>query len=373
MDLKILSIDHYQTKPLPFLDQCKTQFSSDANFKVPVLRIFGVSSDGKKACLHIHQVYPYFYIPLEIEDVEDVSKYIQQLGISLNAAVNQSFGNKFKQQSIMAIRVVKGIPFYGFHAHYKKFLKIYLLDPKLQTRIIGLLHEGAVMGKCFKVYDDYQFIQQFMIDYNLFGMDIIKQGLTKMRQSSIHETMPENTSYWERKLNIKRASYCEWELDSWGSEILNRSEIQERPLQGLIQNLDIPAKVSETPLVQSLKSMWVEEEERRSKLGLPQYVKPDYLTQREPYEKWFNEDKLRDKLMSVLASRNFTNQSVYGTVEDDGIPTAFQAVGLLHPKAREDGQGIIQIVHAHSCTSIGIQSAIQVDSIALERACTQEV
>ena len=29
---------------------------------VPVLRIFGPSSTGDKACLHVHQVYPYFYV-----------------------------------------------------------------------------------------------------------------------------------------------------------------------------------------------------------------------------------------------------------------------------------------------------------------------
>ncbi len=30
--------------------------------KVPVLRIYGASSMGKKCCLHIHQVYPYFFV-----------------------------------------------------------------------------------------------------------------------------------------------------------------------------------------------------------------------------------------------------------------------------------------------------------------------
>lgn len=30
--------------------------------RVPVLRIYGESSVGKKACLHVHQVYPYFFV-----------------------------------------------------------------------------------------------------------------------------------------------------------------------------------------------------------------------------------------------------------------------------------------------------------------------
>ena len=30
--------------------------------RVPVLRIYGTSSTGAKACVHVHQVYPYFFI-----------------------------------------------------------------------------------------------------------------------------------------------------------------------------------------------------------------------------------------------------------------------------------------------------------------------
>lgn len=30
--------------------------------RVPVIRIYGVSSVGKKACVHVHQVFPYFFI-----------------------------------------------------------------------------------------------------------------------------------------------------------------------------------------------------------------------------------------------------------------------------------------------------------------------
>ena len=30
--------------------------------RAPVIRIYGDSSVGEKACLHIHQVYPYFFL-----------------------------------------------------------------------------------------------------------------------------------------------------------------------------------------------------------------------------------------------------------------------------------------------------------------------
>lgn len=30
--------------------------------RVPIIRIYGESSVGKKTCVHIHQVYPYFFV-----------------------------------------------------------------------------------------------------------------------------------------------------------------------------------------------------------------------------------------------------------------------------------------------------------------------
>lgn len=30
--------------------------------RVPILRIYGESSVGQKACVHIHQAYPYFFV-----------------------------------------------------------------------------------------------------------------------------------------------------------------------------------------------------------------------------------------------------------------------------------------------------------------------
>lgn len=30
--------------------------------RVPVIRIYGASSTGEKACVHVHQVYPYFFV-----------------------------------------------------------------------------------------------------------------------------------------------------------------------------------------------------------------------------------------------------------------------------------------------------------------------
>lgn len=47
-------IDHTLIPPGPLDNSCL--------YRVPVLRIFGLSLAGQKTCVHIHQVYPYFYV-----------------------------------------------------------------------------------------------------------------------------------------------------------------------------------------------------------------------------------------------------------------------------------------------------------------------
>ena len=52
--VRINHIDHILVEPGP-LDNSSQQL-------VPIIRVYGISSIGKKTCVHIHQVYPYFYI-----------------------------------------------------------------------------------------------------------------------------------------------------------------------------------------------------------------------------------------------------------------------------------------------------------------------
>jgi DNA polymerase zeta len=52
--VRINQIDHTITPPGP-LDRSSLP-------QVPVIRIYGVSSTGRKTCVHVHQVYPYFFV-----------------------------------------------------------------------------------------------------------------------------------------------------------------------------------------------------------------------------------------------------------------------------------------------------------------------
>ena len=55
--LRIVSIDSYMSKPVPGLDVCYSALEGTAIDLVPVMRIFGATPAGQKACLHVHQVF----------------------------------------------------------------------------------------------------------------------------------------------------------------------------------------------------------------------------------------------------------------------------------------------------------------------------
>lgn len=61
--VRVNVIDHVMAEPGSLDDPGgNTQGISTRARKVPIIRIFGDSSTGHKACVHVHQVWPYFYV-----------------------------------------------------------------------------------------------------------------------------------------------------------------------------------------------------------------------------------------------------------------------------------------------------------------------
>jgi DNA polymerase zeta len=54
MRVRLDNIDYALARPGPLDDSTLP--------RVPVIRIYGLSSGGQRACLHVHQVYPYFFV-----------------------------------------------------------------------------------------------------------------------------------------------------------------------------------------------------------------------------------------------------------------------------------------------------------------------
>jgi DNA polymerase zeta len=63
---------------------------------------------GKKACVHIHGVFPYIYIPYEGSELPDRLKY--QIATSLDKSINVSLGQaNASTQHVFKIILVSGM------------------------------------------------------------------------------------------------------------------------------------------------------------------------------------------------------------------------------------------------------------------------
>ena len=87
ISVRLVVVDHYQASPQPGLDPLVSQFTGYNIKKVPIIRIFGSSPAGQRVCLHLHGVFPYFYVPLPPNEDEG---FVYRLAASLNKAINLS-------------------------------------------------------------------------------------------------------------------------------------------------------------------------------------------------------------------------------------------------------------------------------------------
>ncbi|KAJ3125155.1 DNA polymerase zeta, partial [Physocladia obscura] len=357
MEIRIINIDFALTRPVAGIDLTHSAFAyPSVKFpRVPVIRVFGATSAGQK-------IFPYFYVPYDGPlDSKSVYRFIYQLGRSINHAMAISLRipseNTFKTQFVAAIILVKGIPFYGFHAKYSYFIKIYLTDPGLLNRVIELLSKGVVMGKCFQTYESHiPYLPQFFIDHNLLGMDYLKLANFRIRKPLPKMSFCENIStnqifndrttsqslIWPESMSLERESFCELELDAVAGDILNRTEILERPRKPLI-DLTRGTEIFDTKLVPSLKSLWEDESRRRAIKNLSSIPSTAPQESNKPLPK--TQQTLLNSLYALIEQHKLAkvhktqntqdsgdSETLYNfpKFEHDAIPTIFSAVSALY-------------------------------------------
>ncbi|KAM4633548.1 DNA polymerase zeta catalytic subunit [Polymixia lowei] len=284
--VRIVTADYYIASPIKDLDVCYSEFRESDVKKVPVVRIFGATPAGQKTCLHLHGIFPYICVPYDGYG-QQPDRYLRQVAFSIDRALNVALGNPASSnQHVFKVALVSGMPFYGFHAKEKQFMKIYLYNPQMVRRVCELLQGGAVMNKIYQPHEGHiPYLLQIFIDYNLYGMNLINLGAVKFRRSPRREglsTVPDQqaassrpgTSPWKSprtsKLNdstlggtfvrweedaipcsqfleeVERQSTCELEADAVAADILNRLEIE--------------SQIGRNP---GLQAIWEDEKQRR--------------------------------------------------------------------------------------------------------------
>ncbi|KAJ4499668.1 hypothetical protein C8R41DRAFT_33836 [Lentinula lateritia] len=237
---------------------------------VPVLRIYGPSENGKKTCVHIHQVYPYFFVEYSgVLKANHVKNYATKLRRSLNHAVALSLRKEpasSKSRYIRSVVLVKGVPFYGFHSSYSPFLKVLVADPALVSRVVAMMQNGTVMGTRFCIYESHlNYTLQFLSDFGLYGCgwlelnNVFQRGQEENTEGIQQEPLfPLSPHFRQSRMTL--------EVDAAAHQILNRRGLSAREWH---HKLEIPSPpLPSDPLVLSVRELWEDERARRRSRGL---------------------------------------------------------------------------------------------------------
>ncbi|CAL9691750.1 unnamed protein product [Knipowitschia caucasica] len=317
--VRIVTADYYLASPVKDLDVCYSEFRESDVRRVPVVRVFGATAAGQKTCLHLHGIFPYIYVPYDGPEQQS-ERYLRQLAFSIDRALNVTMGNPASSsQHVFKVVLVSGMPFYGYHAKEKYFLKIYLYNPQLVKRVCELLQSGAVMNKTYQPHEGHiPYLLQLFIDYNLYGMNLINLGAVKFRvskdaaQSGDHN--PTSVSPCTSRLNdsltgrwdeatlpcslvlpgLEKQSTCELEVDAVAVDVLNRLEIDNQ--------------IGRNP---GLQAIWEDERQRRREQNQPSQIETPHSQDRGLVTSTDCERIFLQRLREILKENDFdiTQQS----------------------------------------------------------------
>ena len=262
---------------------------------------------------------------------------------------------------VARITLVKGVPFYGFHVGYRNFLKVYMFNPVVMTRLADLLQQGVIMKRRFQPYEAHlQYLLQFMIDYNLYGCDYLDSCKTDFRSPVPEYNDGTHSQHlWHSQSvtpeqvtddpGLPRVSHCSIEVDLCVQDILNRRSIKERPLHHDFVERKDPLP-NDLKLVSSMAGLWRDETKRRkrqmnlSKQGSSPFPPEVLVTmsadprQSQPMG-WIHEDEYRDKIQELIHEEQEALEGVQlefdtfvsSHADQPIVNTALQSVEDLYP------------------------------------------
>lgn len=367
--VRLNCIDYYRVSPTKYDPVLRrnvrpSQLSKEA--EVPVVRVFGSTETGQKVCAHIHGAFPYMFVEYTGSlDPEVVGAYIYQLHLSIDHALAASYrrNNSAKPPRFVArVTLVKAVPFYGFHVGYRFYLKIYMLNPMVMTRLADMLHQGLILNRKFQPYESHlQYLLQFMIDYNLYGCGYIetKKVIFRAPVPRYDPDEDELPHIWHSQSvkpesitddsQLPRVSHCSIEVDICVQDILNRNAVRERPLHhDFIERLN--PQPSDVKLVHSMAGLWKDEAERRKRRMIGKDAQsspfaPEALVSMSADPRhsqppgWIHEDEYREQInehikqeAAVARAEPTFETFVERQPGEDSVKTVLQSVEDLYPE-----------------------------------------
>ncbi|GJD08607.1 DNA polymerase zeta catalytic subunit [Galdieria sulphuraria] len=280
--------------------------------------------------------------PKHFRNLGEAQAFTTQLVEFLEHSLSSSISSTNAQKIIAATEIVERIPFYGFHAHSCFFVKIYTFVPGNIRKLADLCFRFPARDLILQPHESHiSYLSQFMIDYNLYGMNFIRLSNPRFRlplprsdtfpwrmneipfrRLSYMSNMEANTSLTDYLnsqrdlLNIplsqrlflseyceelshshclsplERKSYCDLELDVNATDILNPEDCKEIP--------SLEAASEEDRLVPSLRGLWEEDGRRRSLLGMESYSNGGDLKDKCKVNLSYSEAHLREVFLRRL-------------------------------------------------------------------------
>ncbi|KAF5000888.1 hypothetical protein FGRMN_1497 [Fusarium graminum] len=382
--IRLNCIDHYQATPTQYDPQLRNDIRPSQvskGPKVPIIRIFGATETGQKVCAHVHGAFPYMYVEYEGDlSPDQVGAYIYRFHLSIDHALAVSYRRDQKNDNarfVARITLVKGIPFYGFHVGYRFFLKIYMFNPIVMTRLADLLQQGVIMKQKFQPYEAHlQYLLQFMTDFNLYGCDYLESASTGFRSPIPEYDEGSNSPHlWHSEsipgeditdeTTLPRSSHCSIEVDICVQDIINRKKIKERPLHHDFTERTNPLP-EDMKLVYSMAGLWKDETKRRKrKMQNPSEdsspFPPEVLVSlsanirdSQP-QGWIHEEEFRAEIRNLISTEKATAQSEELTFETFAKPHPYEE------NVRTTLESVEDLFPSKLAPALGLPSAVQAD------------
>eukprot|EP00737_Agarophyton_chilense_P001418 gb/GEZJ01001593.1/.p1 GENE.gb/GEZJ01001593.1/~~gb/GEZJ01001593.1/.p1 ORF type:complete len:831 (+),score=91.64 gb/GEZJ01001593.1/:2619-5111(+) len=191
ISIRIVHIDYYENPLHNYSSSTAFQAarisSNLVSDRLPVLRIFGSTPAGQGACLHIHGIRPYLYLPLPKIDPSALLAYTRELHTSLESALRAAYTPDGNPRPFIAdMKPVLKHDIYGYHPSPIPFVQVFVYLPTTVQRISAIISQRALPEHLIRHHplpyaSHVPFVLQFLSDFSLAGMDYIHLSQVRFR------------------------------------------------------------------------------------------------------------------------------------------------------------------------------------------------